>query len=341
MDSLTHIALGACIGEAFFERGFGKKAMWWGILAQSIPDIDFISAFWMDEPSSLLAHRGFTHSLLFACIIIPIFALLADRFHRPHNIRFSKWLLFFSAAVFIHILIDAFNCYGVGWFEPFSHERISFNSLYVADPFFSIIPGICFFALLFLNAHHLKRNVIWKIGLLFPLVYLAYSLINKQIVFNRVDEYIKNNIENKQDVLTTPAPLQTWLWFIAIKKDDGFLVGYHSVFSDEKLKLKYFPQHINLINEISDHESLQRLIRFSNGFYTIEKSNNQLILNDLRFGQIAGWQNNSNSFVFHFDLIHKDQNELLIQRGRFSGWNKKEWINYGRVVFALPLDRLK
>ena len=28
--------------------------------------------------------------------------------------------------------IDAFNNYGVGWFEPFSHERISFNAIYVA-----------------------------------------------------------------------------------------------------------------------------------------------------------------------------------------------------------------
>ncbi|HNK30625.1 MAG TPA: hypothetical protein PKG65_16950 [Ferruginibacter sp.] len=46
MDSLTHIALGACVGEAFFERGFGKKAMIWGALAQSIPDIDFVAGLW-------------------------------------------------------------------------------------------------------------------------------------------------------------------------------------------------------------------------------------------------------------------------------------------------------
>ncbi|HLP38350.1 metal-dependent hydrolase, partial [Lacibacter sp.] len=66
MDSITHIALGACIGEAFFEKGFGKKAMLWGALAQSIPDIDFVASFWMGTADDLLAHRGFTHSLLFA-----------------------------------------------------------------------------------------------------------------------------------------------------------------------------------------------------------------------------------------------------------------------------------
>ena len=42
MDSITHIALGACMGEAFLDRKLGKKAMLWGALAQSIPDITSI-----------------------------------------------------------------------------------------------------------------------------------------------------------------------------------------------------------------------------------------------------------------------------------------------------------
>ena len=109
MDSLTHIALGACIGEAFFEKGFGKKAMVWGALAQSIPDIDFISSSWLNTSEALLAHRGFTHSILFALLIIPLFALTADKVHRPHNITFKTWLLFFSVEVFVHLFIDGFN----------------------------------------------------------------------------------------------------------------------------------------------------------------------------------------------------------------------------------------
>ena len=99
MDSLTHIALGACIGEAFFEKGFGKKALLWGALAQSIPDIDFTASMWMDTAGNLLAHRGFTHSILFALLITPVFALTADKVHRPHNISFRKWLLFFATEV--------------------------------------------------------------------------------------------------------------------------------------------------------------------------------------------------------------------------------------------------
>ncbi|MEP7144576.1 MAG: metal-dependent hydrolase, partial [Ferruginibacter sp.] len=126
MDSLTHIALGACMGEAFAGKTVGRKAMLWGALAQSIPDIDFLASLWMNTTGSLMAHRGFTHSILFCIIIAPLFSFLAERWHRPHNISFKKWLLFFGSVIFVHLFIDAFNNYGVGWFEPFSHYRISF-----------------------------------------------------------------------------------------------------------------------------------------------------------------------------------------------------------------------
>ena len=44
MDSLTHIALGAVIGELFTDKQFGKKAMIWGALAQSLPTVEVKSA---------------------------------------------------------------------------------------------------------------------------------------------------------------------------------------------------------------------------------------------------------------------------------------------------------
>lgn len=99
MDSLSHIAIGACIGEVFAGKKLGKKALLWGALAQSIPDIDFIAAAWTSTTEGLLAHRGFTHSFLFAILITPLIAFAADRWHRPHNITFKKWLFFFGTQI--------------------------------------------------------------------------------------------------------------------------------------------------------------------------------------------------------------------------------------------------
>ena len=322
MDSLTHLALGACMGEAFAGKTLGKKAMLWGAAAQSIPDIDFISSFWMDTSSGLLAHRGFTHSFLFCALIIPLFALLADRLHRPHNMRLGHWILFFTAAVFIHIFIDAFNNYGVGWLEPFSHRRISFNAIYVADPFFSVWPAIACAALLYLKRYAPKRKIWWQTGLVLPALYLMYCMFNKA----KIDADVKGILQKQQisytNYFTTPAPLQNWLWYVVAGNDSGYHVGFRSLFDSKKdISFAYFPRNDSLLDPVHNTEELQKLVRFSQGFYTAEKWNDTLVFNDLRFGQILGWQNSRGRFVFHYFLQHPGDNKLVVQRGRFAGWD--------------------
>ena len=322
MDSLTHIAIGACIGEAFFEKGFGKKVIIWGILAQSIPDIDFIAGFWFNTPDTLFAHRGITHSILFAVFIIPLFALLADKVHRPHNIPFKTWILFFGTEVFAHLFLDGFNNYGVGWFEPFSHKRFSFNSIYVADPFFSIWAGIAFVMLLILNARHTSRKIWWKCGIYIPLIYLSYCILNKFKIDRDVNEILQKQHIAYTTYFTTPAPLQNWLWYVVVANHKGYYIGYRSVFDSKKqINFHYVSQNKNLLKTIKNSDDVKKLIRFSQGFYTIEKNNDTLIFNDLRFGQIVGWQNPDEKFAFHYYLQYPNDNKLVVQRGRFAKWN--------------------
>lgn len=335
MDSITHLALGACMGEAFAGKQLGKKAMLWGALAQSVADIDFITAFWMDTPSALLAHRGFTHSFLFCALITPLLAMLAERWHRPHNIRLSRWVLFFGAVILTHIFIDAFNNYGAGWFEPFSHQRISFNAIYVADPFFSVFPGIALLALLLLKRRSSKRKIWWRLGLALPALYLIVCLFNKA----RIDAQVKSSLQNRHIAytryFTTPAPLQNWLWFVVAANDSGYYTGYRSL-SDSKadIDFHYFPRNDSLLASLRGHENedLKKLIRFSKGFYTVEKWNDTLVFNDLRFGQVIGWGNPNGRFAFHYFLQYPNDNKLVVQRGRFEGWNREVFRSFIRRI---------
>lgn len=322
MDSLTHIALGACMGEAFAGKTVGRKAMLWGILAQSIPDIDFLAAFWLNTPGNLLAHRGFTHSILFCIIIAPLFAFLAERWHRPHNISFNKWLMFFGSVIFAHLFIDAFNNYGVGWFEPFSHYRISFNAIYVADPFFSIWPGIALVALLVLKRKDKKRIFWWRFGLGISFLYLSYCVVNKLKIDSDVKEiFARQHIEHTR-YFTTPAPLQNWLWYVVAGNDSGYYAGYRSLFDSKKsIPFQYFPRNDNLLTPVKNDEDLHRLIRFSQEFYTVEKYGDTLVFNDLRFGQVIGWHSPREKFAFHFYLQYPQDNALVVQRGRFAKWD--------------------
>lgn len=324
MDSLTHIALGACLGEAFSGRTVGRKALLWGIVAQSIPDIDFIASSCMDTPSALLAHRGFTHSILFAIIITTIMASLANRWHRRHNISYSYWLFFFAVAILSHLFLDTFNNYGVGLLEPFQHSRISFNTLYVADPFFSTAPGIAMVMLLALKQKNIRRKFWWKFGLGISGLYLCYCVINKSIIDSDVKNIFARESIHYTRYFTTPAPLQNWLWFVVAGNDSGYYTGYRSVFvHTNKLHLEYFPRNAFLLDSVRNKKEVQQLISFSQQFYTIEKREDTLVFNDLRFGQVIGWQDPKEEFAFHYYLYPPIDNRLVVQRGRFAKWNNE------------------
>ena len=335
MDSLTHIAIGACIGEAFFEKGFGKKAMIWGALAQSIPDIDFLAALWLDPSEALLAHRGFTHSILFAILSVFIFSMLAQKIHQPENISFRKWLLFFFAAIFVHLFIDAFNNYGVGWFEPFSTKRISFNSLYVVDPFFSLAVWVAAIRLFLLNRFALVRFFWWKAGLIVPLLYLIASVFLKLNNDRALEVELKKRNINYIRYFSTPAPLQVFLWYNVVERKNDFLISYRSVLDNRsKITFHEHSKSLQWISSIDNHESLQRLIRFSQGYFTMEKKQDVLLINDLRFGQIGGWEKSDAPFVFHFILSHPVDERLMIQKGRMAMFNQNDMISLLKRIYG-------
>jgi inner membrane protein len=131
----------------------------------------------------------------------------------------------------------------------------------------------------------------------------------------------KQNINYKQ-YFTTPAPLQNWLWYVVAGNEKGYYIGFRSLLDPQnKLDLIYFEKNDSLLKAVDDHLDVNQLKRFSKEFYTVEKWNDTLVFNDLRFGQILGWENKRGRFVFHYFLLHPEDNKLVVQRGRFKGWN--------------------
>ena len=54
MDSLTQIVLGAAVGEVVLGRKIGNRAMLWGAVAGTIPDLDvMIGSLFMNEINGL------------------------------------------------------------------------------------------------------------------------------------------------------------------------------------------------------------------------------------------------------------------------------------------------
>jgi len=333
MDTVTHIALGACVGEVLLGKRLGRRASLIGAFANSVPDLDFAATFFMPVDRDLLAHRGFTHSILFAALATILLAKIFERWFHRRTIHLWNWTLFFSIEILLHIFVDAFNNYGTGWFEPFSHQRISFNTVYVADPFFSIWIGIGLLGIVLCRTAQWRRK--WSyLGFVLSTVYLLYCISNKYTVERDVRSALRAQQIPYNSHLTTPAPLNNWLWFTVAGNDSGFYVGYRSVFDRQiKMDLRFFPRNDQLLDSIRGRPDVQNLIRFSQGFYTVEQWHDTLVFNDLRFGQMSGWENPAGRFAFHYFLNLPDQNKLVVQRGRFANWD-------GRSMNAL-LEKIR
>jgi len=215
MDSITHLALGACTGELILGRKLGKKAMLIGAIVANIPDVDILAGFFVPGDESLVLHRGITHSLLFALVFGFLLALLAKRF-KP-DIGLGLYSFFFCFEIALHDLLDTCTSYGTGLLEPFSHHRFSIHLLYVADPLFSISLIVAAVYLLFGR----KKRRQWATGgLVIAVLYFCIACICKVVVDNKTDAS-----------MSTPAPFTSFLWFCIKKADSGYYTGYSSVFA--------------------------------------------------------------------------------------------------------------
>ncbi len=330
MDSFTHIVVGVCIGEAMLEKKIGKKAILWGLLAHSLPDVDFLASLWMSPTEAMLAHRGFTHSFLFAILVIPFLSLLASSLHKCHSVSWLSWHLFFGVAIAAHLFIDVFNNYGIGWLEPFSHHRFALNWLYVVDPFFTIFPFVSFLLLLFLRAHQSSRKAIALSGLLMSFIYLCYSGMNKRYVERKIiSTTAYRSLSATLSLYTTPAPMQSWLWYVMIPKDSQIYVGYVSVFDKaNQITFHQYEKGNQFMSRISKQDDLLRLIRFADGYYSIQKKDGIYVFNDMRFGQVQGWSHDSAEFVFQYKFQKNTNDKMMLQRGRLTGWNAAAFRSY-------------
>lgn len=322
MDSITHIVLGAVVGEALAGRELGKRAMFYGALASSFPDVDVVASLFTTPAQNLLIHRGLTHSFLFATVAAVVLAWGFHQWYRSPLMSWRAWFIFFSVEILLHLVIDACNAYGIGWFEPFSHQRVAFNILFVADPLFTVWPLVAFIALWILRSPD-KRRVYWtRVGIMGCLLYLVLALAFKQVVDRQVNEVMMERRIAVKDYITTPTVLNSLLWYVVIRTEEGVYTGYRSVFDgNREMQLTYFADNKWMLNRFEGSELVSRLVFFSQGYYVVTRNEEHLYFHDLRFGQSMGWQNAQAPFVFSFDMTAGEENLLALQRGRFAGWD--------------------
>lgn len=97
MDSLTQMVLGAAVGEAVLGKKIGNRAILWGAVAGTLPDLDVLANGFMSPIDALAFHRGITHSAVVCLLAALGMGWLIPRLYtnsRHKWVAVSAWVLF-------------------------------------------------------------------------------------------------------------------------------------------------------------------------------------------------------------------------------------------------------
>ncbi|MDX5345897.1 MAG: metal-dependent hydrolase [Hymenobacteraceae bacterium] len=334
MDSLTQIVLGAAVGEAVLGKKAGNRAVLWGAVAGTIPDLDVLVGKAMTTVDALLFHRGISHSIVFALFLSPLLGWGVCRIYKGQQGNWKEWSLLFFLGLVTHALLDCFTTWGTQLFWPHPY-RVSFKSIFVIDPLYTVPFLVCLVWLMFLDRTSPKRRTLNWAGIGISSFYLLLTLFNKYQVNQVFQASFQNQGLPVMRFETKPTPLNNILWSTNAEAAEGFYIGYYSFFdSNKQVNYHYFPKNHQLLKPYLQHKAVQKLLFLTDGWYTVEPVQEGLLINDLRFGQTTGWQSGTGDFVFAYQLI--------IENGEVTEIKQREnSVSEGRKMLGQFWNRIK
>jgi len=329
MDSLTQIVLGAAIGEAVGGRKMGAKAALWGAIGGTIPDLDVFLTFLYHPIDAALVHRGFSHSLLFAILAGPILGWL---FHRLTKRKYDQrmWIMLWFFSIVTHPLLDIFTNYGTQFLWPFDF-RITFNTVFVIDPLYTIPFMITLLVALFMKRTNPKRSKWNWAGISWSCGYLLWGVIVKLIILYQAPSYFKEGNITVNRTMVTPAPLTSFYWQVIGEDDANYYVGYKSLFADFKTEdVQTIPKQHHLLTKLKwkGHDYTHQLKHITNGYYAMEELGDTIQCYDLRFGTVKQITANqfSKPLMGYGMIVDKD----IVQKSfRLSSRDAFKGVNFG------------
>ena len=313
MDSLTQIVLGAACGEIALGRKIGNKALLFGAIGGTIPDLDvFIGKFlYNNEIQAMAFHRGFMHSLLFAVPAAFFFGWFAYKFYnsgkRKETTVQKDWIWLFFLSIFTHPILDCFTPYGTQLFAPFSDYRVAFNTISVVDPIYTLPFLICMIVILFFKRSNAKRLKWTKAGIYISSFYLLFTLGNKFYIDSVFKKSFKKAGISLDRFSAQPSIFNNILWYAVAETKDKYHLTFYSLLDKSATanKIISIDKNHDLID--MNAENLKTLAWFSNDYYRISKKEKigAYKYTDLRYPMLN--PNDINTAVFNFTVFFKNK----------------------------------
>lgn len=300
MDSITQIALGASVSAAVGLKPFGRKVLLTGAFLGTLPDLD-VFVDYGHAIDNYTSHRGFSHSLfVLTALSLLLYALFLKLKPQYSEHKLALFLVIFLPLI-THPLLDTFTTYGTQLLWPMTSPPISWYSIFIIDPIYTLPLLISMLWLGFSrnSQRWLKLN---KLALLFSCVYLAWGQISQAVITHRAQQDI---ITDNGSILVMPTPFNSVYWRVISYQQDSYHEAFTHIADDKPLQWVSYPTNRELAENV-DAQHLARLEWFSHGWLAFNEIQGQLRIADLRLG-LAGYHH------FSFDVAQrvKDQWQVI------------------------------
>ena len=284
MDSLTQLVLGAAVGEAAAGRQVGRRALLWGAVCGTLPDLDVFIPLG-DAVRDFTYHRSASHSLFVLAAITPLMVWLILKLHPDTKEHRWRWFALVYLVFVTHVLLDSFTVYGTQIFWPFVTTPMTWSTIFIIDPLYTVPLLLGIIAALIAGRRWSWGYTINTIGLMLSTGYLVWTLGAKWHVENVVRNAIAGQNMADVKVLTTPTPFNSLLWRVLAVDDTNYYEGFYSVLDKDKtIRFEHYPRSLDLIEPLTDSWPVQRLQWFTKNFYAASSINNDIMITDLRMG---------------------------------------------------------
>jgi inner membrane protein len=305
MDSISQFVLGASVAETFLGKRLGNKALLWGGLIGTLPDLDVVPGYWMSDLSKIEFHRGPSHSILFYALISFPIAYSILKIHKPQNLNVKICTIGVFLILFTHSLLDLCTTWGTKILWPFTDTAYSLKIIFVVDPIYTLPFIFSLFIILWLTRQNSWRKKLNILALILSTFYLCWCGYAKSIIKKDFQHIISNFEKPVIKFNSRPSPMNSFLWAVTIETKSAFYCYYHSIFDNDISQPTIFYKNQKVRNEWKEREDFQKLIKITGDQILILNTDNErkgIEVADLRFGQISGWDDRNSPFVFRYFL---------------------------------------
>ncbi len=283
MDSVTQAVLGASIYGAAMGRWQGRKALLYGAILGTVPDLDVVLDYG-DAVANMTYHRGFSHSLFVLSGFSILLAWMIRRW-RPHPgySGMRLWLAIWLVLV-THVLLDAFTTYGTQLFWPFTPAPAAISSIFIIDPLYTL-PLL--FAVIVGAIWGLRRSGLrWQYAALaLSTLYLGSTLVGKQMAEQQLEAALQRDGIQAEITFSAPTPFNTLLWRVVALDGDDYYEGVVSWLDDAPPQLERLPRHASAAQPaLADSRAHERLRWFARDKLRYDLIDGYWVVTDLRLG---------------------------------------------------------